>query len=89
MVNHFWQRVDAILEDVSVTETIVRCQTINLNTIIFQSSENYGSPTSVTRLNVAPNMADPISLNEKKRLLKWRQRFVKNVFFSPKAHNFV
>ena len=23
MVNHFWQNVDAILEDVSVTETIV------------------------------------------------------------------
>ena len=23
MVNHFWQSVDAILEDVSVTETIV------------------------------------------------------------------
>ena len=25
MVNHFWQSVDAILEDVSVTETIVWC----------------------------------------------------------------
>ena len=23
MVNHFWQSVDAILEDVSVTETII------------------------------------------------------------------
>ena len=26
--------------------------------------QNYGSPTSVTRLKVVPNMADPISLNE-------------------------
>ena len=25
MINHFWQSVDAILEDVSVTETIVWC----------------------------------------------------------------
>ena len=25
MVNHFWQSVNAILEDVSVTETIVWC----------------------------------------------------------------
>ena len=25
MVNHFWQSVDAILEDVPVTETIVCC----------------------------------------------------------------
>ena len=25
MVNHFWQSVDAILEDVSVTEIIVSC----------------------------------------------------------------
>ena len=40
---------------------------INSKTIIFKCSENYGrpSPTRVTRLNVAPNMADPISLNEK------------------------
>ena len=34
MVNHFWQSVDAILEEVYVTETIVWCQTINLKTII-------------------------------------------------------
>ena len=30
---------------------------------IFQCSKNYGSQTSVTRLNVAPNMADPISIS--------------------------
>ena len=50
MVNHFWQSVDAILEDVSVTKTIVWCWTINLKIIIFHCSKNYGSPTRVTRL---------------------------------------
>ena len=30
--------------------------------IIFQSAKNYYSPTCVTRLKVAPNMADPIRL---------------------------
>ena len=61
MVNHFWQGVDAILIDVSVNETI-----IYLETIIFQCSKNYGSPTRVIRLKVEPNKADPISLNEKR-----------------------
>ena len=37
MVNHFWQIqiVDAILEDVPVTETIAWCKNIDLKTIIF------------------------------------------------------
>ena len=35
-------------------------------TTLFQCSKNFGSPTSVTRLKVAPNMADPISFNEKR-----------------------
>ena len=48
MVNNFWQSVDAILQDVSATVTIVWCQNINLKTIIFQCSKNYGSPTRVT-----------------------------------------
>ena len=39
---------------------------INTKTIIFQCSKKYASPTRVTSLNVAPNMADPISLNEKR-----------------------
>ena len=34
------------------------------NSIIFQCSENYGSPTNETMLKVAQNMADPISLKE-------------------------
>ena len=32
--------------------------------LIFQCSKNYGTPRRVTRLKVAPNMADAISLNE-------------------------
>ena len=35
-----------------------------MKTTIFQNSKNYGSPTRITRLKVALNMADPISLNE-------------------------
>ena len=55
----FWQIVDAILEDVSVAETI---KLFNVNTrlkiTIFHCSKNYGSPTGVTtRLKVSPNMA--------------------------------
>ena len=56
---------DAILDDVSVIETIVLRQAINLKTIIFQCSKNYGNLTRVTRLKLAPKMAHPISLNEK------------------------
>ena len=63
IVNHFWQSVDAILKDGYVTETVVWCKNIiflvyRLST--FKSSKNYGSPTHVTRLKVAPNMAGPI-----------------------------
>ena len=70
MVNHFWQRVDAILEEVSVTETTLWC-TSNSKTIIFQCSKNYVSQTRVIRLKVAPNMPDPISfLTKRDRSLK-------------------
>ena len=66
MVNHFWQSVDAISEDVPVTEIIVWWLNINLKTLIFQCSKNYGSPTRVTRLKVASNIANPINLKEKR-----------------------
>ena len=57
-LSQFWQSVDAILEDVSVAETIVQCWTITFQTIIIQCSKITIAP--VTRLKVAPNMADPI-----------------------------
>ena len=42
---HFWQSDDAILEDVSVTETIVWHKIINLNTIIqVKSCTKHGRP---------------------------------------------
>ena len=47
MVNRFWQSVDAILEDVSASETIVWCKTINLKTTIFQCSKNNGVASQV------------------------------------------
>ena len=72
MVNRYWQSVDAILEDVSVIETIVWCSNINLKTVIFQCSKKYGSPTRVTRLKVELNMTDPISLNENKNTIALR-----------------
>ena len=59
LLKTFWQSIYAILEDVSVSEILVECFTLNLNTTIFQRSKNYGSPTRVTRLKVAPYMADP------------------------------
>ena len=62
MFNHFWQSVDAIVEDVSVAETIHNLLISRLT--IFQCSKNYGSPTRVTSLKVAPNMADPISIKD-------------------------
>ena len=65
MINYFWQSVDAILEVVSVNEAIIWCQTINLEPIIFHCSKNYGSPTQ-TRFKDEPNMAAPISFNEKR-----------------------
>ena len=37
----------------------------NLVTIIFKCSKIYGSPTNVTRLKFATNVAIPISSNEK------------------------
>ena len=61
LIKTFWQSIYAILEDVSVAETLVECYTINLKTTIFQRSKNDGSPTRETRLKVAPNMVDPIS----------------------------
>ena len=61
---HFWQSADAILEHVSVAESIVYCWNIKFQTTIFQRSKNYVSLTRVTRLKVAPNMADPISIKD-------------------------
>ena len=37
---------------------------INLKTIICQCSQTYGTPTLVTGLEGAPDMANPISFNK-------------------------
>ena len=41
----------------------------------FESSKNYGSPTRVTRLKVAPNMADPISIKDSDSSLKKQKQW--------------
>ena len=63
MVNSFRERVDAILEDIPVTQTFFMLK-YELNDYHPSFSKNHGSPTHVTRLKVVPNMANPISLNE-------------------------
>ena len=68
--SYFWQRIDAILEDVSGDEAVVECLTINFKTTIFHHSKYYGSPTRVTKLKVASNMADPISFKISDSTLK-------------------
>ena len=66
MVDHFWQRIDAILDDGFVTgKKTVWCHTINLKSIIFQCSKVYGNLKRVTRLKFAPNIAILVSPNEK------------------------
>ena len=49
--HRFWLIVDAILEDISVTETII-VWCIILKTTIVQCSKHYDSPTRVTRLKL-------------------------------------
>ena len=67
VLTHFWKTFLWLKQ-------LFDAKLLNSKTIIFKCSENYGRPslTRVTRLNVAPNMADPISLNEKDHSLnKW------------------
>ena len=71
MINHFWQVADTILEDVSMTETIVWCKTINLKIIIFQFPK-----VTVDRHVLLPyvksciKQSDPVSLSKSRLYLK-------------------
>ena len=56
---------DAILEDVSVAKTIVRCKNVNQKSSIFQCSKIYGNPTNVAQYKVALNLVNPKSLMKK------------------------
>ena len=73
-----------ILENVSVAEPIiVECWTINminLKTIIFQCSKNYYNPPRVTRLKVASNMPDSISIKHSESSLKSTETELKILF---------
>ena len=67
MNDRFGKSIDAILKHVSVIKNknlTLKCSLKDQKTIIFYCSKNYGRPIRVTRLNVPPNMTDPVSLNE-------------------------
>ena len=78
--SYFWcfagHKCVDVLKHVAVSKTIVWCKNNFFRTIIFQCSKIYHKPTRATRLRVysekgmqntkfAPNMAIPISPNEK------------------------
>ena len=91
MVNHFWQSVDVILEDVSVidvfcewnTYLMLNYQLRDYHLSVFQKLR---SPTPVTRLKVEPNMTDPISLNEKETVALRPVKWVTSWFFLFGVH---
>ena len=59
----FCQGSDNTLQDGSVVETIVECKLLIFRLLSFSvPNKNYGSPTRVTMLKVAPNMADATSM---------------------------
>ena len=68
-LKHIWQSADANLEDVPVLKQLFN--NINFQTTIFRHSKNYGSLTRVTRLKVAPNMSDLISIKDRVSSLKY------------------
>ena len=68
-VNYFEQRFDTILEDVSVSKTIVLSISINQET----SYKYYGNPTRVTKFKVAVNMANHNSLMNLKPLIPLKE----------------
>ena len=69
-LNHFWQSVDTILEDVSVTKQFFNADLLISRLPFFSVSKSYGCPTHVTRLKVVQNMADPISIKDSDSRLK-------------------
>ena len=71
----FWQKV-RFKKIILYNEFMPFCKTVlklkqlfndkrlNFQATIFQCPKNYGSPTRVTRLKVAPYMADPTSIEQ-------------------------
>ena len=82
LLKHFLTSFDAILKDISAAKIIVWYLTISLKTTILQCFKNYGSPARVTRLKVAPKMADPISINAQTVAIMVK-RIPKHLTFRP------
>ena len=61
--NQFWQSADCSWNNYLMPNK-------NLQTTICQCSKNYGIQTRVTRLKIAPNMANPISIKGSRQYLK-------------------
>ena len=60
------QRIDAIFENCFCNWN--NCLILNYLTAIFQCSKTYGSPTRVSGLKIATNLADPIICKENRPL---------------------
>ena len=69
MVNNYWQSVDAILEDMSVAETMFDAKLLIQRLPCFSVPKVKVVRHCVIRLKVAPNMADLTGLKENRLLL--------------------
>ena len=63
----------------SVAEATVEYWAVNLKTTVFQRSKYYVITTLLTRLKIASNMADPISIIRSDSTLKASQLDLKNL----------
>ena len=62
--NHFWQRFDPFWKKFLYLKLLINDKLLIYRLYFCQCDKNYGTPTLVTRLKVAPNMAVPISPNK-------------------------
>ena len=62
--------VDATLQDVSVPETIFNGKLLIFKLLSFSFEKIRVVPTRVSRLKIAPNMADPTSIKDSVNSLK-------------------
>ena len=84
----FFLSVYAILQDVSVAETIIKWCTVNFQTTICKCFKNYGIPTRVNRIKVALKMSDPTSVKHSLSSPKRTQSIIeKSMQASQQARN--
>ena len=59
-----------------------------MKTTIFQCTKKYGSPTRATRLKVASNMADPISIKDPDSRLNISNLIIYRNLYHRQKHSF-